>query len=92
MKIFGICLVKNEEDIIEHCLTEAAKWADKIFVYDNGSEDQTWEIVQDIAKANDKIVPYKKEALPFRDHLRAKVFNAYKHLAKDGDWWCFRLA
>lgn len=91
MKIFGICLVKDEADIIEYCLTEASTWADKIFVYDNGSADNTWEIVNELAAVNERIVPYKKEALPFRDSLRAKVFNAYRHLAKDGDWWCFRL-
>lgn len=91
MKIFGICLVKNEADIIEYCLSEASKWASKIFVYDNGSTDGTWEIVNRLAKKNEVIVPFKKEALPFRDHLRAKVFNAYKHLASEGDWWCFRL-
>lgn len=91
MKIFGICLVKNEADIIEYCLEEASKWATKIFVYDNGSEDETWEIVQDIAKHNSIVIPFKQEALPFRDNLRAKVFNNYKHLAKNGDWWCFRM-
>lgn len=91
MKVFGICLIKNEENIIEYLLDESSKWAHKIFVYDNGSEDRTWEIVQEVAKRNDRIVPYKSEALPFRDGLRAKVFNEYRHLAEDGDWWCFRL-
>lgn len=91
MKIFGICLVKNEADIIEYCLNESSKWAHKIFVYDNGSDDNTWEIVCEMAKSNPAIVPYKKEALPFRDELRAKVFNEYRHLAEEGDWWCFRL-
>lgn len=91
MKIFGICLVKNEADIIEYCLEEAVKWAYRVFVYDNGSDDDTWEIINDMAKINERIVPYKKEALPFRDNLRAKVFNKYKHHASNGDWWCFRL-
>lgn len=91
MKIFGICLVKDESDIIEYCLQEATKWADKVFVYDNGSTDGTWELVQELSLKNPKVVPYKQEALPFRDHLRAKVFNHYRHLANDGDWWCFRL-
>lgn len=91
MKIFGICLVKDEADIIEYCLSEASKWAHQIFVYDNGSSDDTWEIVNRLSQSNPVIVPYKKEALPFRDELRAKVFNHYRHLASDGDWWCFRL-
>lgn len=91
MNIFGICLVKDEADIIKYCLQEATKWADKVFVYDNGSSDGTWEIVQELTKTNKRVVPYKQEAVPFRDNLRAKVFNHYRHLASDGDWWCFRL-
>lgn len=91
MKIFSICLVKNEADIIEYCLEKASVWAHKIFVYDNGSEDNTWEIVNQMAKANARVVPYKKEKKPFRDNLRAEVFNEFRHMASDNDWWCFRM-
>lgn len=90
MKIFGISLVKNEADIIEYSLNENTKWADKIFVYDNGSTDGTWEIVNKVARYNAKVVPFKSEAKPFKDGLRAEVFNAYRHLAQEGDWWCVR--
>lgn len=90
MKIFGICLVKNEADIIGYTLQKHCEWADKVFVYDNGSTDDTWDIINKLAKNNTKIVPFKQEAKPFRDSLRAEVFNEYKHLASDGDWWCVR--
>lgn len=90
MKIFGICLVKNEADIIAYSLSESSKWADKIFVYDNGSTDDTWEIINELAKQNEVIIPFKSEAKPFRDGLRAEVFNTYKHLASNDDWWCIR--
>lgn len=90
MKIFGICLIKNEADIIEYSLNEHSSWADYIFVYDNGSTDNTWQIVKDLSKTNSKIIPFKSEAKPFRDGLRAEVFNAYQHLANPGDWWCIR--
>lgn len=90
MKIFGICLVKNEEDIIAHSLRHHTSWADHVFVYDNGSTDRTWKIVQEEAQKNPKIIPFKSAARPFRDGLRAEVFNAYKHLAEEGDWWCVR--
>ena len=89
MKIFAISVVKNEADIIAHNLLEATQWADKIFVLDNGSTDGTWEIVQSLA--SDIIVPYKQDASPFHDGIRAQVFNAFLHLAKVGDWWCFRF-
>jgi glycosyltransferase involved in cell wall biosynthesis len=89
MKIFAISVVKNEADIIAKSLQEASQWADKIFVLDNGSTDGTWEIVQSLA--SDKIVPYKQDSSPFNDGIRAQVFQAFQHLATEGDWWCFRL-
>jgi glycosyltransferase involved in cell wall biosynthesis len=51
MKIFCICLVKNEMDIIEQTLVAATAWSDAIFVYDNGSTDGTWEKVVNLAKS-----------------------------------------
>ena len=91
MKIFGICLIKNEIDIIEYCLQEQSKWIDKIFVYDNGSTDGTWDLVLELAKTNDKIIPWKTEARPYHDGLRSYVFNEFKHLAEEGDWWCVKM-
>ncbi|MFD1466666.1 glycosyltransferase family 2 protein [Hymenobacter caeli] len=89
MKIFAISVVKNEADIVAKSLLEATSWADKIFVLDNGSTDGTWEIVQGLA--SDKIIPWKRDLTPFYDGIRAQVYQEFKHLAKEGDWWCFRL-
>jgi len=85
-KIHSICVVKNEEDVIEHCLREASRWSDYIYVYDQKSSDNTWNIVTRMA--SDKIIPWKQDGQVFRDGLRAEVFNAFSHMANDGDWWC----
>lgn len=85
-KIFGMCVVKNEADIIAHSLTEASQWADRIFVMDNGSEDETWEIVQRMA--SDVIVPWKRDREPFSDSLRNKIFQQFHSESEPGDWWC----
>ncbi len=89
MRIFAICLIKNEADIIRYNLKQASKWADKIFVLDNGSTDGTWEIVQEMA--NDIITPWKQDFSRYRDSIRGNLFNYFRHLAKDGDWWCYKL-
>ena len=91
MDIYGICIVKNEADIIELSLTKASVWASKIFVLDNGSSDGTWEKINKLASANSKIVPWKQTDEVFRDGMRADVFNHFKYIAKEGDWWCIRL-
>jgi hypothetical protein len=88
MKIFGISLIKNEADVIIESLSKASAWCDSIFVLDNGSDDDSWEIVLGMAKENEKIVPFAKDASDFHDGLRAQVFNQYRHRASEGDWWC----
>lgn len=86
MKIFALCVVKNEGDIIEDCLRAASVWADRIFVYDGQSTDGTWEKV--VAMQNEKIVPWRQDGKVFQESLRAEIFNAHRHEAAEGDWWC----
>ncbi|MEO3707154.1 glycosyltransferase family 2 protein [Trichormus azollae] len=85
-KIHSICLVKNEVDIIGFCLEKACQWSDYIYVYDGESTDGTWEKV--LSMQNGQIIPWKQDGKVFQESLRAEVFNAFKHQAKPGDWWC----
>jgi len=89
MKIFAIMLVKNEADIVKSVILDAKKWADRIFIMDNGSTDGTWEIIQSLA--DNIVVPWKQDFRPYSNGLRADVFNEFRNEAKDGDWWCFKL-
>ena len=86
MKIFAIMLVKNEADVVKYSILDAKRWADRIFVMDNGSTDGTWQIVQSFA--DEIVVPWKQDPQPFYDGLRADVFNHFRHEAQEGDWWC----
>lgn len=86
MKIYGICVVKNEEDIIRECLEHASAFCAKIFVYDTGSNDKTWNIVKDLSRRN-IVVPFKKEYVSFKNGLRNALFNKYKSIVKPEDWW-----
>jgi glycosyltransferase involved in cell wall biosynthesis len=88
MKIHGICLLKNEADIVEYSLQENARWCDFIYVYDNASTDGTMDRVKALAARNPRIVPFGICAKPFADNLRADVFNRFKTQANPGDWWC----
>jgi glycosyltransferase involved in cell wall biosynthesis len=85
MKIYAMCVVKNEADIIAFTLKSASHWADKIIVFDNGSTDETWDVVKSIP--DPKVIPFKQETVPYSDGLRAVIFDAYKSELEDGDWW-----
>lgn len=87
MKIFATCLIKNEADIIGPTLEHAATWCDQIFVDDNGSDDGTWEIVQELAKKHPQIVPWRQKAQTFHNSIRGEAFREFRHLSSPGDWW-----
>lgn len=86
--IFALMTVKNEDDIIEETILDAVKWADKIFVMDNMSNDTTWDKLIKLAKDNDKIVLWGRYGGKFHLALRQILFNDFRHFSKDGDWWC----
>jgi glycosyltransferase involved in cell wall biosynthesis len=88
MKIYALCLAKNEIDIIEQTLTSAAQWCDFIYVFDNGSSDGTWEKILELGDKYPQIVPYKQDDCPFSENLGGQIFNHYRANCIDGDWWC----
>src|SRR5687768_2343461 len=88
MRIYGLCVVKNECDIIEQALRAASVWCDAIYVLDNGSTDGTWERVQDLARDLPKVIPFLKDSRPFDDGIRNVIFRQYRSRAKADDWWC----
>ena len=88
MKVRGLCIVKNESDIIEQTFRSAAEWCDRIYVFDNGSTDGTWEKVQALAQELPAVTPYKQDSRPFHDSIRGEILRHYAARAKRGDWWC----
>lgn len=90
-KIYSLLVVKDEADIIAVSLLDACRWSDKIIVIDNGSTDGTWEIICDLAKTHNQIIPWLRYEGPFHIGLRAKAFCAFRHEMSSRDWWCVRL-
>ena len=70
------------------CLTAAVEWCDHIYVLDNGSTDDTWQIVQSLAQDHAEIIPWKSESVPFTDGLRAGIFHWFRARSREGEWWC----
>lgn len=87
MKLYAICLVKDEDDVIAQTLSFATGYCDKIFVIDNGSTDRTWEIVNGMAARDDRIVPFMQTFEPYHDGLRWMAYDAYHRELSNSDWW-----
>jgi len=80
--------VRDEADIIGQCLDHLLTWSDEIFVFDTGSVDDTWEIVQDHATRDRRVVPLKKESVYFSEtRLRGWMFDQARKQLKTGDWF-----
>lgn len=88
MRIFSICCVRDENDIVRDALEAALGWSDRIFLFDNGSVDGTWETVQDIVRKTSKIEIVGRDNRTFTDELRGEIFESCRSVASAGDWWC----
>ncbi len=88
MRIYAICLIKNEADVIADCLRHALQFCDRIFILDNGSTDGTWELVNSLASQHqEQIVVEGQITETFRDGMRAIVYNNHHQELSDQDWW-----
>lgn len=88
MRFHCLLPVRDEADILDQCLRQLLTWADVIFVFDTGSVDQTWEIVQDLAAKEKRIVPMEKQPVFFSEtKLRSYMFNIARKQMCDGDWF-----
>jgi glycosyltransferase involved in cell wall biosynthesis len=88
MKFHALLPCRDEADIIGQCLEQALTWADAIYVFDTGSVDNTWEIVQDFATHSGRVIPIFKEPVYFSEtRLRGYMFHVARQHMRDGDWF-----
>lgn len=88
MKFICLLPVRDEADIIVQCLSQLLTWADAIYVFDTGSVDATWEIVQDFAAKEKRITPVGKDAVYFSEtRLRGWMFHQARQKMRTGDWF-----
>jgi hypothetical protein len=80
--------VRDEADIIGQSLRHMLTWADAIYVFDTGSVDDTWEIVQNFARKDRRVIPLKRDAVYYSEPLlRGWMFNQARKNMREGDWF-----
>ena len=50
MNVVGVMWAKNEGDIIYETITDAIRNVDTLMIADDGSTDDTWQIIQRLRK------------------------------------------
>jgi glycosyltransferase involved in cell wall biosynthesis len=87
MRFHALLPVREEADIIGQCLQHMLQWADAIYVFDTGSIDNTWEIVQEFAARDKRVIPMRKEPVYFSEtRLRGYMFHIARKQMRDSDW------
>jgi hypothetical protein len=84
MIIYGVCVVRNECDVIADSLQWAARFCRKIWVWDLGSTDGTWNAIQKLNMP--QIIPLRKEPMPFINTMRGLVYAEAKVGIEEGAW------
>ena len=80
--------VRDEADIIGQCLSHLLKWADAVYIFDTGSVDNTWEIIQAIATRDKRVKLLGKDPVYFNDTLvRSWMFHQARQNMEHGDWF-----
>jgi glycosyltransferase involved in cell wall biosynthesis len=88
MRFHTLLPVRDEGDIIKQCLEHLLTWADAVYVFDTGSVDNTWEIAQDLASTDKRVIPIRKDPVYFAEtSLRGYMFHWARQYMQDGDWF-----
>lgn len=96
MVVFGVSMVRDEADIVEHTLRNMARHVDRLIVADNGSVDGTRDLLAELAQE----LPLEVVDDPERGYWQSRKMTALAHRAGeqgaswvvpfDADEWWYR--
>ncbi len=86
MRVHAILVLRDEGDIVAQNIAHLLSWADAVHVLDTGSLDNTWDIVNEIARLDARVVPHWREPMVFRQGVRGLLFDRARDTFDDGDW------
>ncbi len=88
MRFHALLPVRDEADVIDQSLRQLLDWADVVHVFDAGSVDDTWEIVQAVAAQDERVRTLRKDPVYFSEtRLRGWMFQQARQEMRDGDWF-----
>lgn len=86
MRFHGLMLLRDEGDVIVETLEHLLGWIDSLHIYDLGSTDNTWDIVQEFARKDKRVNPVICRPTVYNDNLRCWLFHRVRQTFTPGDW------
>jgi hypothetical protein len=84
----ALLVVRDEVDIIERSLDHFSSWADAVYVFDTGSVDGTWQVIQSVAAETPAVHAVDREPVWFSlPKVRSYLFHRVRGNFEDGDWF-----
>lgn len=77
-QFIGMMFCKNEADIIEQTVRDAASKVDQLFISDDGSSDNSWKIIQSLKNEIDNITWIQREPNSKDAGQRQSLLNKIK--------------
>jgi hypothetical protein len=88
MKFHALLPIRDEADVIAQCVASLLDWADKIYIFDTGSVDESWEIANDLASKHREIILLGRREVYYSEMtVRGWMFNAARENFREGDWF-----
>ena len=88
MNVVGVMWAKNEGDIIYETITDAIRNVDTLMIADDGSTDDTWQIIQRLRKLwPDKIEHIQQAPDPKDKGQRAALLSEVRRRYRPEDTW-----
>jgi len=87
--IVGMMFCHNEGDILAQTIEAAIPKVDKLYIADDGSTDNSWDIIKAMKHAHgrDRVAAYKRQANKNDKGQRSFLFNEIKKENKAEDTW-----
>jgi hypothetical protein len=85
-RVYTHCIVQNESDVIESCLDRAEEFSERIWIWDLGSSDGTWELLQ--SRPSDIVDVSRREDLSSLSvkEVRMRMLDELRHEIPEGCW------
>lgn len=82
--IYGVGVVQNEGDVIGESVAWAARFCKKLWVWDLGSTDRTWEVLSGLS--SERIAVSQRPELTYASSLRSAMVEEVRSQIPEGAW------